>query len=209
MIMSTTSDAVTDIPRERLEEAVEALALAFEKYPLMHHFFEAREGEYGRLLREFMRFSCEVRLHLGMPLVASVSDGRMAGVAGLTTPEVGAWPGDLACMHETLRASIGPLAAERLDTYSKLVEQYEPNDPHYYLGVLGVRPKEQGKGHARALLDRLHKLSQAHPESKGVYLDTEHPANVPLYKRFGYRVVGHGRLDGVEVWCMWRPNERR
>lgn len=205
--MSTISDAVTDTPRERLEEAVEALALAFEDYPLMRHFFEGREGEYPRLLREFMRFSCEVRLHLGMPLLASVNGGRLAGVAGLTTPEVGSWPGELTRMHEALRGSIGPLAAERLDTYSKLVEQYEPNEPHYYLGLLGVRPEEQGRGHARALLDRLHELSQAHPESSGVYLDTEHPANVPLYERFGYRVVGHRRLGAVEAWCMWRTNK--
>ncbi len=205
--MSAISDALSDIPRERLEEAVETLVVAFEDYPLMRHFFEGREGEYPRLLREFMRFSCEVRLQLGMPLLASVSSGRLAGVAGLTTPEVGSWPGELARMHDALRESIGPLAAERLDTYSRLVEQYEPKEPHYYLGILGVHPEEQGKGHARALLDRLHELSQTHPESKGVYLDTEHPANVPLYERFGYQVVGHGRLEPVEVWCMWRPNE--
>ncbi len=111
MTISTISDAVTDIPRERLEEAVEALALAFEDYPLMRHFFEEREGECPRLLRQFMRFSCEVRLHLGMPLLGNVSGGRIAGVAGLTTPEVGSWPVELARMHVALRASIGPLAA--------------------------------------------------------------------------------------------------
>lgn len=209
MTISTISDAVTDIPRERLEEAVEALALAFEDYPLMRHFFEEREGEYPRLLRQFMRFSCEVRLHLGMPLLGNVSGGRIAGVAGLTTPEVGSWPSELARMHEALRETIGPLAAERLDEYSQLAEQYEPKDSHYYLGILGVRPEEQGKGHAKALLDRLHELSQAHPNSTGVYLDTEHPENVQLYEHFGYRVVGHARLGAVGVWCMWRPNESR
>ncbi len=75
MIMSTVSAALSDIPHERLEEAVETLALAFEDYPLMRHFFEGREAEYPRLLRGFMRFSCEVRLHLGMPLLASVGGG--------------------------------------------------------------------------------------------------------------------------------------
>ena len=37
-------------------------------------------------------------------------------------------------------------------------------------------------------------------------LDTEHPANVPLYTHFGYRVVGQEQLGPVTIWSMFRPN---
>ncbi|MFQ5795461.1 MAG: hypothetical protein ACE5JP_10490 [Candidatus Bipolaricaulia bacterium] len=71
---------------------------------------------------------------------------------------------------------------------------------------MGVHPETQGKGHRRALLNAIHALSEAHPTSIGVALDTENPVNVPLYKHFGYRIVKKTKLDDVDVWCMFRPN---
>jgi hypothetical protein len=42
---------------------------------------------------------------------------------------------------------------------------------------------------------------------EGVSLTTEYPANVPLYERVGYTVVGHAVIaPGLETWGFFRSN---
>ena len=72
--------------------------------------------------------------------------------------------------------------------------------------MVGVRHDEPGKGYARLLIHAVHDLSLNDPSSDGVALTTETAENVPLYEHFGYRVVGHEQLDGLETWMMYRPD---
>jgi hypothetical protein len=39
-----------------------------------------------------------------------------------------------------------------------------------------------------------------------VGLDTENEINVPFYERFGYQVVAHTQMDGIDLWSMFRPD---
>ena len=57
------------------------------------------------------------------------------------------------------------------------------------------------------MLDAVHALSEAHPISTGMTLDTENAANVPLYAHCGYRVIAKANLEHVDVWHMFRPNK--
>jgi ribosomal protein S18 acetylase RimI-like enzyme len=82
----------------------------------------------------------------------------------------------------------------------------EPEDPHYFLGMIGVAPGHQGSGHGRKLLDHIHAMSEADPISTGVGLSTEDPANIPYYERAGYRVMAEVDVGEIHSWCMFRPN---
>jgi hypothetical protein len=63
------------------------------------------------------------------------------------------------------------------------------------------------RGHARALLEAVHALAAADPQSAGVSLSTELAKNVALYQHFGYAVVGHARVSPeMETWSLFRPN---
>ena len=63
----------------------------------------------------------------------------------------------------------------------------------------------RGTGQGRALLDHVHAMSAAHPQSPGVSLSTEVPGNVPMYEHFGYRVVGSARVaPELTTWVMFR-----
>jgi hypothetical protein len=61
-------------------------------------------------------------------------------------------------------------------------------------------------GYGRRLLDEVQALSDAHPTSTGVGLDTEKPSNVSFYEHCGYRVTGKTNLKHVDIWCMFREN---
>jgi hypothetical protein len=41
------------------------------------------------------------------------------------------------------------------------------------------------------------------------YLETDKPANVRFYERFGFKVVGGEEVIGVANWFMMRPAEMK
>jgi ribosomal protein S18 acetylase RimI-like enzyme len=193
---------VVTLPAEALPEAASVLAQAFSGDPLMRLFFGDRGVAYQYALHMFFSFILERRLARGALPLGCMAGARVIGLASISDPA----PALPASGAEALPAFLGPRAAGRLDRYDLLVERYRPELPHIYLGALGVHPRARARGFGRALLGAVARRSEDDPIAAGVYLDTANPANVALYKHFGYRVVGHGRLDDVELWCMFRPN---
>jgi ribosomal protein S18 acetylase RimI-like enzyme len=196
---------VIEIAPERLEEAAETLTLAFQDYPLLRHFFQDRD-DYEECLRAMFRLSCQWRLALGWPFLGSLSGNRLAAVALITGIESCPEPESLLEADIAFLEAIGEEAARRLEQYADMKAQYRSAEPHLYLTAIGTLPEMRGQGHAGALLDRLHLLSESHPTSTGVGLDTQIAANVALYERYGYQVTATDTLSGVPMWFLFRPN---
>ncbi|MGK9164710.1 GNAT family N-acetyltransferase [Inquilinus limosus] len=80
---------------------------------------------------------------------------------------------------------------ERQGELGAMIEQmarYHPVEPHWYLPLIGVDPAHQGRGCGAALLQAaLRRCDQDHLPA---YLDSTNPANIGLYKRHGFEVVG-------------------
>lgn len=66
--------------------------------------------------------------------------------------------------------------------------RYHPNEPHWYLPLMGVDPSQQSKGFGSALLQ--HILIQFDRDNKLAYLESSNPRNIPLYKRHGFELLG-------------------
>ncbi|HKH85522.1 MAG TPA: GNAT family N-acetyltransferase [Nitrososphaera sp.] len=66
--------------------------------------------------------------------------------------------------------------------------RYHPNEPHWYLPLMGVDPSQQSKGFGSALLQ--HILIQFDRNNKLAYLESSNPRNIPLYKRHGFDLLG-------------------
>jgi hypothetical protein len=49
-------------------------------------------------------------------------------------------------------------------------------------------------------------ISARHPSSIGVGLDTENEINVSIYEGFGYKLIAHTKVAGLDLWSMFRPN---
>src|SRR5690348_2841957 len=72
-----------------------------------------------------------------------------------------------------------------------LHERYAP-DPHWYLAQIGVEPAHQRQGIATHLL--LPTLARADAAGLPCYLETENPANISTYQRYGFRVVAEDAM---------------
>ena len=91
-------------------------------------------------------------------------------------------------LEETVRSEI------RDDLYSILeqMDTYHPKDrPCWYLPFIGVDVSRQGRGLGSALMK--HALKRCDEEGTQAYLESSNPANISLYERHGFQVMG--RID--------------
>ena len=65
---------------------------------------------------------------------------------------------------------------------------YHPQEPHWYLPLIGVDPCHQGKGYGAALMQ--HALLPCDRDHMPAYLESTNPKNIPLYERHGFAVLG-------------------
>ena len=68
---------------------------------------------------------------------------------------------------------------------------------HWYLFLLGVDPKHQGKGYASQLLNGM--LSEIDGEGLPCYLETEGDRNVSIYQHFGFKVIDKATVPNTQV----------
>jgi len=62
-----------------------------------------------------------------------------------------------------------------------------PDEPHWYLSILGTDPDRQRGGVGSALLQPI--LEHCDEDGTPAYLEASHLENVPYYERFGFEVV--------------------
>lgn len=79
--------------------------------------------------------------------------------------------------------------------------------PHWYLAVLGVDPKFQGKGCASKLLRPM--LARLDAENLPCYVETTTEEYVPIYQHFGFKVIHEAIMPGggSQMWAMIRKND--
>jgi GNAT superfamily N-acetyltransferase len=181
------------------EAIARSLALAFEDDPVFAHLIPPTRHT-RRLQRFFVDDIDTFRRRGRTVLTTDGCDG-----AALWSP-----PGDWK-MHASDIARSTPAAVKvfgrrlplALQTLS-VVEAKHPEEPHWYLAVLGTAPTAQGNGIGAALLAPI--LERCDGEGIGAYLESSKPENVPYYERFGFVVHEEVPLPkgGPPVWRMWR-----
>jgi ribosomal protein S18 acetylase RimI-like enzyme len=83
-----------------------------------------------------------------------------------------------------------------------LFDAHRPQDPHYYLQVIGVRPDRQGTGIGSALLRAV--LDRCDLEGASAYLEADERSKL-LYLKHGFETTNELRLpEGPSVFPMWR-----
>lgn len=66
--------------------------------------------------------------------------------------------------------------------------QFHPQEPHWYLAVVGVDPSRQGQGLGSILIKE--GLRKCDEQRLPAYLESSNPRNIPLYERHGFEVMG-------------------
>jgi len=81
---------------------------------------------------------------------------------------------------------------------------HAPDGAHWALGFLATDPEQQGRGHARLVLDPI--LELAAQDATPVHLETAVAANVSFYEHLGFELIAEYWLPdgGPQVWGLLR-----
>jgi GNAT superfamily N-acetyltransferase len=89
-----------------------------------------------------------------------------------------------------------------------VMKESHPEEPHWYLMVIGTDLSARGAGLGQALMRS--RLDRCDAEHAPAYLEATKPQLVPYYSRFGFDVTGEIALPngGPTMWLMWRGPQR-
>jgi hypothetical protein len=188
------------LPVEQTADAVSVLSRGMRDNPNNVAAFGGDAAHRERCLRRMFGGVFRV-IGTQQPLCAR--DGEtIVGVTGVAPP------GDCqpsAIERLRIAPSIlasGPRRALRVLRWTSRWEAHDPKAPHVHLGPLAVEPRLQGRGIGSLILaEHCRTLDE---QGLDGYLETDKPANVRLYERFGYRVIGEETVIGVPNWFMLR-----
>ncbi|WP_160050997.1 N-acetyltransferase [Nocardiopsis sp. FR4] len=84
------------------------------------------------------------------------------------------------------------------------LKAHAPEEPHWYLSILGSDPAVRGRGVGSRLLRA--GLARADSDGVPVYLETTSPASIGYYEGYDFRVVrAVNGPSGPSAYCMLRP----
>jgi GNAT superfamily N-acetyltransferase len=188
-------DDVSDLSR--------TLARAFYDDPVMMWLLPDQKARTAQLRRLFATMTRHHHLARGGVEVAC--DGPNIGAAALWDPPSEwqeTWRGQLMMTPTFIR--VFGLRATQGRAVQELMKRAHPEEPHWYLAVIGSDPSVRGKGFGQALMrSRLDRVDAEHCPA---YLESTKRENVPYYQRFGFAVTSEITLPGggPTMWAMWR-----
>jgi ribosomal protein S18 acetylase RimI-like enzyme len=192
---------IRKITRADFDVVTDVLTRAFDDDPVMTYLIPQDSRRVERL-RTMMGTALDPLTHpYGETWMTEAGDG-----AALWNP-----PGQLPHgLKDNLRLLPTMLRVAGLRGFPRVMsaldrmEKKHPKDPHYYLLAIGVDPPKQGTGVGSRLLKPM--VARLDAEGAPAYLESSKESNVPLYERFGFKVVEEMPIgkDGPSLWRMWR-----
>jgi GNAT superfamily N-acetyltransferase len=189
--------------KDEVGELSRTLARAFYDDPVMIWLLPDEKARTEQLCRLFTTMTRHH--HLGRGGVEVAYHGPGVGAAALWDPP-NQW-------QETRRAQLAMtptfirvfgLRSMRGRAVQELMKDVHPEEPHWYLAVIGSDPTVRGRGFGQVLMRS--RLDRCDAEYCPAYLESTKFENVPYYERFGFTVTREIVLPdgGPTMWAMWR-----
>ncbi|HEY7054550.1 MAG TPA: GNAT family N-acetyltransferase [Mycobacterium sp.] len=186
-----------------VRELAGVLARAFHDDPVMTWMLPDAGVRARGLPRMFATMTTHHFLAGGGAEVAS-RDGAIGGATLWDPP--GRWRNTRAEEWRMKPAYLWALRSRVIagQTVAELMKKHHPEEPHWYLMVIGTDPTVRGTGLGHALMRS--RLDRCDAEHVPAYLENSNPKNEAYYMRFGFEVTGEITLPdgGPTLWPMWR-----
>lgn len=199
-VKSDKSEAVATQPREPNPSAVRTATIAEQKYITAGLVLAFNNDPVARWMypdshQYLTHFPDFIRAFGGRAFehdTTYVVDGY-SGAALWFPPGV---EPNADALIELFQRSVFEAQQEDLFAILEQMGHYHPQQPHWYLAILGVEPIQQRKGYGSELMqpilnrcDRGHQRC-AYGDRLPAYLESSNPANIPFYERHGFEVLG-------------------
>ena len=198
-VVETWTPTVQSAQQDDTQRVLDTLTLAFAADPVVRWMYPDPQ----QYLQSFPAFAHAFGGSAIARRTAFVSEGYSGAALWL--------PPDTAPDEEALTALVeeSVAAREKADAFAIFEEMacYHPDEPHWYLPLIGVDPARQGRGYGSAMLQ--HALRRCDDERLPAYLESTNPRNMPLYERHGFEVIGAIRIGNYSpIFPMLRVARR-
>ena len=194
--------AIRELEQRDLPSAVGIVARGMRDNPL--HIAALGDDANVRGTRLIRMFTVALPLIYSKGILLGAFEGdTLVGIAGMVAP------GECQpTFVEKLRVmprfvpAVGGGAFARVGRWMAAWGQHDLKQPHWHLGPVAVDADMQGRGIGTALLkEYCSRIDRAHVAG---YLETDKPANVTFYERFGFETIGSAQVLNVPNWFMKR-----
>jgi ribosomal protein S18 acetylase RimI-like enzyme len=193
-----TEHSVVVAKKEEIDRLILPIVLAFITDPIVRWLLPDTQ--------QFMiYFSKLVRLH-ALTVVEHGGAYRtedFRGAALWYPPNV--YP-DGPAIGAIFQDAMGKTEGEKIFSILSQMNGYKPQEPHWYLRMIGVDPKSQGNNYGSRLMNAT--LRECDTKNIPAYLEATSPRNRPLYEKLGFEVIGEIKAaDSLTIWPMIRIPE--
>jgi len=203
--MSEDVKGLIRINKSNAELCIRVLVKAFRKYPLFQYYFP------NELTREKISYYVlSLMVYSGIRFgEVSATSSNLEGIA-IWIPSNN-YPLTFWKILRSVPLSkifgLGRYGGSKIkdfNNYIDCVHQYQAPFKHWYLQVIGVAKRFQGKGYASKLLRPM--LSKIDKEHLPCYLETIDEKNVSIYERFGFKIIDKSIVPETKFtnWVMLR-----
>jgi GNAT superfamily N-acetyltransferase len=201
IISNVISYMPTSAPAEssEIDNAMATVMLAFSADPVARWVWPD-PADYIRYFPEFIRVFAGRSFSNGTAIVTPDN----AGAALWLPPDVSS---DEEGLTELIERSVSDEIKRDLYPVIEGMAAFHPDEPHWYLPMIGVDPGKQNRGTGSALM--AYSLLQCDADGLPAYLESSNPRNISLYERFGFEQIGtirHG--DSAPLFPMLRKARR-
>lgn len=189
--MTAISIETTVNSKYDLEQIVDSMMLAFNSDPFLRWIYPSQE----QYLASFPEF---VKLLDNSMIVHYIKDST--GAAFWLPPEKEI---EEDMVGTYLQKTVSPQDLEKIFAVFEKLKQVHPQDPHWYLVLLGVEPLKQGQGYGSALIEPA--LLECDRTKQIAYLETCNPKSAAFYQRRGFELQEIIQIaDCPEIYPMVR-----
>jgi hypothetical protein len=193
---------VRELDQADLPSAVGIVARGMRDNPL--HIAALGSDTEARGKRLIRMFTIALPLIFSKGVVLGAFDGgTLVGIAGMVAPGQcqPSLTEKLALMPRIIPA-VGGGAFARVGRWMGVWAQHDLKQPHWHLGPVAVDTHLQRSGIGTLLMkEYCARLDRVHVAG---YLETDRPANVAFYERFGFQTVASAPVLNTPNWFMKR-----
>ena len=165
---------------DEMEKAAAVIMLAFSTDPVARWVYP-EPADYLRHFPEFIRGFAGGAFENRTAFITNDFSG-----AALWLP-----PGehsDEQMLMELIDDTVLPEIREDLLPVMEAMGTYHPDEPHWYLPMIGVETRQQGRGLGGELMS--YALEWCDRDGLPAYLESSNPRNISLYERCGFVPLG-------------------
>lgn len=195
----------TKLSKYQIKLASKVLSQAFHNDPLMLYIFPdstERENKLPSMMELLLRIGIKYGIvHTTSPKLEGIAVWFPSNKAKVTT-----WMGLLngGISYFFKHGSKAVKKQNRFYNYIYSVHKHLIPSHHWYLSIIGINPQCQGKGLSRVLFDSM--LNKIDDQNIPCFLDTNNEKNLPIYARFGFKILKEYEIPGTSIvnWAMIR-----